>query len=1233
MRRTPRLSPAPSASGLFRSLTASLAAFALIALSPGLPCYQALAADLNAGAPKGADIRIIPALDLNQIKTGGVQVPGAEIPSVPGGVIPQTGVPAVPGAGESVIPTLPTPAPGLSGPGAPGAGGADAELIRTGAVDRPLAETTLRTGADAIEAAETAGRGGILTRFWSGSSKGNDAGAVQTGSASDEKVQAALSNFSVADLKAIARDQSRPSAERMSAVKAIANKSDDPAKLALEEIGTGAPVGDARDYEVRRQALSALAGQGKLVSLPAISQAHKEEILSNLSRNKPEAAAFDYDGTLDEDGKPTLAETGAALKSVADAGVETMILTGRLDRPGTRRKDSMLDTLGSLPAEQKAAISVGTDRGGKIFVFDPSGEPQLVRREQGWTEDQKALINTAATAVGWKYGLETHAGQTREVGDFEVSVYLNRANGPDQVAKAASLFQEKLKEYGISVEVMGREGRPDRPPLLGFHKIEKAAGVATLRRDRDFFRRLRVAYGRLPRTLWGAATKALGAVRSRTVAASKTVLVGDYFFGENNVDGGMVKGAPGALALAVGGTADPRLEGVFVWPTTGHAAAMEIAAAISRTQPQALQAESSSSRSKLRSWLAALWNSPGPKAPGPDDPINTKTLLGLVLPRLVGMTAYMLVTLAFVGAAVPIVGWTGYGILMSLSPMAGIAAANIMGNMVKSMGARNAMIINGALRVISLSALPLFHLFGIMNMGTLLVGALAEGWLLSSIMTTEGSFLPALFPSKQLGNINGALFMMFPAVQVVLGIWLHVGRFADSLSPFLIFAGAAALNLFVALPLVWLMIPNTKLAQNQPAAAPPAAPKVPLKTRAAAFVKKYWKPIAALAAGVGLFVGLTWGLPALAAAGIGGKVVAAAAAFMKLHPALTAPLPIVGTLVYWITRTDGFKALAAGKAAKLTDAEKALRARIAELETQGEAKADELAAARAELKPYRGRQLITIGLMALGTLMFYPLYLVATPHIAEQLVGTAGKLEMAGQFLGALFFGNLISTAARTKLPGFSVTVGGRKIAVNTTRLAQGAVVALAGLFAATKIFVAGTLLGSIGVAAAAMAVAVGLIALASRVTDRGWIKAIGIGFAAVWLPFVVWTWPALIPFLTVKTAMLLALLAAGVVNGPNFVSLISYLMGNTERSENSKVTGVQGAFFNAAISTGYALLTIASGFLNPAYPAVLAILGLANLAIGAVFWRAPGHLPGLAPTNFIPKPKKAAEAPAAAQK
>src|SRR5438034_11093397 len=104
MRRTPRL-------GL-RALASAFLAFCLVVLSPGLPCYQVLAADFEGGAPKGANIRIIPALDLPAIKTGGVEVPGAGVPGIQS-VIPQTGIPqtGAPGAELApggVIPDLPS---------------------------------------------------------------------------------------------------------------------------------------------------------------------------------------------------------------------------------------------------------------------------------------------------------------------------------------------------------------------------------------------------------------------------------------------------------------------------------------------------------------------------------------------------------------------------------------------------------------------------------------------------------------------------------------------------------------------------------------------------------------------------------------------------------------------------------------------------------------------------------------------------------------------------------------------------------------------------------------------------------------------------------------------------------------------------------------------------------------------------------------------------------------------
>jgi hypothetical protein len=1177
-----------------RSITAAVLAASLIVLSPGLPCYQAVAAEFEGGAPKGAPVNI-PALNLPQINAAGT-IPGAQIESIPGlntGVIPT--VPVLP---TTVVPATLENEPGLN----PATINPAAVTPNPGEVKAPLAETTLRTGAAEITHAQEGGDlEGTVSRFWTGSGAkgaGDNAAAV---SLSETAEQSGLGKLSVSDLKNIAVDQKRSSAERMSAVKAIANRSDDPAKLALEEIGTVKPVGDTQDYEVRRQALRALADKGTIVSMPEISQQIKDELKPQLAAKK--RPIFDWDGTWEKSYAQASQETGAALKAMADAGARPAILTGRPYATNEPHLNTIQEALAPLSPEQKKSIDVVSDRGARLFRYEDGNTPALKHEEAPWTQSELSRLSQAAEAIWAAHGTKAFEGEHSRSSEYSFIVYLG--DGANLEA-AASDLRKKLAELDVHADVTAYQPHDGKPARLLVTKYDKSTGVATLRSE-----------------------------GGKTTPIEDIVLVGDEFLGARNVDAPMAVGAPGALALAVGGSGDPRIDNLFVWDKQGHAAATEIAGAIA--QPAPAKKASWFQTSKLGRWLAAQrWSAEGPKAPGPDDPVNMKTLLGNIIPSVVSMAAYMLVTLAFVGVAVPVVGWTGYGILMALSPMAGIAAAIIMGNIFKTMGARNAMVLNTALRIVSLSALPLFHLFGIVSMGSLLVGALAEGYLLSSIMTTSGAFLPALFPSKQIGNINGVMFMMFPLVQVLLGIWAHVGRFADLMSPFTIFAGAAALNAFIVLPLTWLLIPNTKLSQATAAAAP-ATPKAPLASRAKDFIKKFWKPVLALTAAIGLFAGLTWGLPALAAAGVGGKLIAAAAAFLKVHSSLTAPLPIVAALVYWISKTEGYKALREGKTAKITDAQKALQAKITELEAAGPAKVDELAAAQAELKQYSGRQLKSIGMMSLSTLMYYPLYLVAAPHVAEVLAGSAGKLEMAGQFLGTLFFGALLSTAARTVLPGkvsFKLP-GGRKVELTTTRAAQIAIAALAGLFAATKVFAAATLLGTVGIALAGAAAAGGLIYLATRITDRGWIKAAGVGFAAIWLPFVVWSWPALIPFLTIKTAMLISLLAAGYVNGPNFVSLISYLMSNTERSENSKVTGVQGAFFNAAISTGYALLTIASGFLNPAYPAVLAILGIINLLIGGYFWRTASHLPGLSPTIFkrndkkAPESKKAPEPPA----
>jgi hypothetical protein len=574
-------------------------------------------------------------------------------------------------------------------------------------------------------------------------------------------------------------------------------------------------------------------------------------------------------------------------------------------------------------------------------------------------------------------------------------------------------------------------------------------------------------------------------------------------------------------------------------------------------------------------------NAPQVPSPAPDDHVNWRTFGGLVLQRLPSMAAYMLVTIAFVAVAVPVVGWSGYGILISLSPMAGIAASNIMGAVVKNMSARDAMALNTVLRAASLLALPLAHALGIVGFPTLLLGALAEGFLLASILTTEGSFLKVLFPAKQLGNINGALFQMFPAVQVVLGLFLGFGHIADLVSPYLVFAAAALVNLLIVLPIIWKTIPNVRLSEDE---AP--APSRPFSERAAGFARRYWKEALFLGGGIALFAFLS----------------AAPLPFLAAYPGLKTALPIAGALAYWISRTDAFRRLKSGAAAEPSPERDAAAA-------AGDAKTVAL---------YDGRQLRAIKLMSLGSMMYYPLYLIAAPRIAELLVGPAAKGALIGEFLGALFFGSWLSTAARTRFPDVGIPFTGRKVGAH--RLVQGFVAALAGVWVATKVFPGAW---AIGVMAALLAAAI--IALSERLTDRAWIKFAGLGFATVFLPFAVWMWPAALPFLSVQNAMFLSLIAAGVFNGPSFVSLVIYLQRGTAKTDISQVTGIQGSLFNASVSAGYALITIASAFLNPAYPLVLGVMGVMNLLIGSVFWRAPASLPGLPSTLLTPRPAKKA--------
>jgi hypothetical protein len=202
-----------------------------------------------------------------------------------------------------------------------------------------------------------------------------------------------------------------------------------------------------------------------------------------------------------------------------------------------------------------------------------------------------------------------------------------------------------------------------------------------------------------------------------------------------------------------------------------------------------------------------------------------------------------------------------------------------------------------------------------------------------------------------------------------------------------------------------------------------------------------------------------------------------------------------------------------------------------------------------------------------------------------------------------LFFGNLIANSAKLQLPEVRVPLLGR---VRAERFVQLAVAALGMGWVATSLAP-----GNTPAMLAAAAIIPALIGLARRLTNRAWVKFAGVGFSAIWLPYLAWG-THLLPFLPLQAAMMLSLLSIGMSFGPAYSFLMGYFFGNASKEKSGTMGGVQGSLFNAAVSGGYGLLALAASLMNPAYPSLLALVGAFYLAAGLAFWLAPRRLPGI---------------------
>ncbi len=1044
------------------------------------------------------------------------------------------------------------------------------------AASSPKAQTALAAVARRLTQARADGRGGsvggVLTRLFDRSSSRAPVSSLVSSGGDPEgpSSDGTLARLSVSQLEAVASDLSRPQADRRSALKAIAGSSDRPAaQAALDRAAAANAAGGAADYEVHRYALRLLAGLGIRKSLLPVSESYARAILDQLRRQKPEAAAFDLDGTLLDAGEGAIdPAVGALLARGAQAATEVMLLTGRSDTSSNAAALTAFDALSSLTPAQKANLSLGADSGARVYLFDRQGRARLVEKQPVWTEGERAVLSAALRDVGLRFGLDSAAP---DYSGYRFTGFLNRSLTADQVSEAAARMQRTLAELKLPLTVSARMGfGGDRRPSLSVWKYDKARGMTALRSYASSFLRLRDAFRYLPAWLQGPARRLLLRRSKEPVPASGTLVVGDEFFGARSVDAPMAQAAPGGTAIAVGGSADPDMD-ALVWPRTGPAAAREIAEALAYQGDVKAEA------------------------------MDVKAVVGWLTQSTASILVFIFTSLIYPLIAMPVVGPARFATLMAIGPFASIATGPLNGKIVDKMTIRNGMALNAVLRGVLVLDVAVFLTLGILNFWTLAAGAIANGWMLSMIMTTENAYLkgiggpknaPTLFAVGQVRylSLQALLNLILGAGALVdmlmhplsLQAWPHLARFlAPVWGPRLPFIVASLTNFLVVLPICLWLMPNKHVTYRETGEQEPPSLALSQTLRKAASAVKaaaraFCRPgawrrrleaakaavagrrgaIARLAAAALVF-GLAQWSPAFAAAPAHALMAHASApaarALSAAYELVHTPLLVTAALLGLIRSSD---------AAQPVLSHKPLRNVIL---------------------------LISFGAGALVLGMQY----VGFPLIAKGVAGAAAAGLMLGKLLGAFFFGQLLAYASQADLPKARVPLVGR---IRAQRFVQAGALALTGVWAYHGLF-PGHLLYAAGTAAAGA----GLMAAGRRFTQKGLIALLGCGLLAG-LGLMTLFHPVF---------LLLGAVAMGFSYGAGNNALYKYFYGSVPKGvAMGQAMGVQGSFFNGALSLGYGILSLMA--LKWAFPAMFLPMGALFAASAALFLLAPKLLPGL---------------------
>jgi hypothetical protein len=278
------------------------------------------------------------------------------------------------------------------------------------------------------------------------------------------------------------------------------------------------------------------------------------------------------------------------------------------------------------------------------------------------------------------------------------------------------------------------------------------------------------------------------------------------------------------------------------------------------------------------------------------------------------------------------------------------------------------------------------------------------------------------------------------------------------------------------------------------------------------------------------------------------------AAGLASFPFIHSTIPAIAALMFWVTRTDGFQAP-------------------------------------------RTHKPLLFGIIATGVLSFMltPLQSYSLPMIASVLGGAAGKTLLLGKMMGALYFGHLLSSASQVQLPEVRLPLVG---SVKAHHLVQ---IGVLGLLAACTFL---TLVpGSALMAAAAVAAGAAWMALGSRITDRGWLRFVGIGLAGIGLPLFFW---GNIPVLFAS------MLLVGLFLGPAGNAATAYTYKNIPDGQSANVCAARFSIINGSSALGYGIVSLLASMHKTPFPATLWPIWAIFLAAGLGFVFLPKLLPGL---------------------